>query len=42
MQFRADHREAKVRWIAGERDVVFPAGTYWMRVHHAARVAPFS
>jgi putative transposase len=42
MQFRADHREAKARWRAGERDVVFPAGTYWMRVHHAARVAPFS
>ena len=41
LQFRADHRAAKARWIAGERDVVFPAGTYWMRVHHRAAVAPF-
>jgi len=40
-EFRAAHREAKARWIAGDRDVVFPAGTYWMRVHHRARVAPF-
>ncbi len=39
---RADHRAAKARWIAGERDVVFPAGTFWMRVHHGARVSPFS
>lgn len=40
-QFRADHREAKARWTSGDRAVVFPAGTYWMRVHHAAAVAPF-
>lgn len=39
--FRADYREAMARWVAGDRDVVFPAGTYWMRVHHGAKVAPF-
>ncbi len=41
LQFRADHRAAKARWMAGERAVVFPAGTYWMRVHHGAAVEPF-
>ncbi|MCZ7681754.1 MAG: hypothetical protein M5U28_24355 [Sandaracinaceae bacterium] len=41
LQLRADHRAAKARWRAGDRDVVFPAGTYWMRVHHDAAVAPF-
>jgi len=40
-EFRAEHREAKRRWCAGERDVVFPAGTYWMRVHHGVQVALF-
>ncbi len=40
--FRAAHREAKRRWTGGDRDVVFPAGTYWMRVHHGAEVAPFT
>ena len=39
--FRAVHREAKARRIAGDRAVVFPAGTYWMRVHHRANVAGF-
>ena len=39
--FRLDHREAKQRWRQGDRDVVFPAGTYWMVVHHRARAAPF-
>ncbi len=39
--FRADYRDALARWVAGDRDVVFPAGSYWMRVHHGAKVAPF-
>ena len=39
--FRADHREAKRQWMDGDRDTLFPAGTYWMRVHHGANVAPF-
>jgi putative transposase len=42
LEFRALYRDAKRRWCAGERDVVFPAGTYWMRVHHGVRVAPFT
>ena len=29
--FVAEYRECLARWIAGERDVVFPAGTYLMR-----------
>ena len=39
--FRGRHAECKARWCAGERDVVFPAGTYWMRVHHGVAVEPF-
>lgn len=39
--FRAAHAAAKERWCRGERDVVFPAGTYWMRLHHGAEVARF-
>jgi putative transposase len=39
--FEAEHRDAKKRWCAGERSVVFPAGTYWMRVHHGVAVKPF-
>jgi putative transposase len=42
MAFRDAHRAAKARWIAGERDIEFPPGTYWMRVHHGCRVASFS
>jgi hypothetical protein len=37
--FRAAHREARLRWCGGDREAVFPAGTWWMRVHHGARVA---
>src|SRR5690606_9953222 len=32
-EFRAAYRAALARWVAGDRAVVFPAGTYWMRVH---------
>ena len=39
--FRAEHAECKARWCAGDRDVVFPAGTYWMKKHHGARTEPF-
>ena len=41
MEFRERHREAKRRWCAGDRCVVFPAGTYWMKKHHAAACEPF-
>jgi REP element-mobilizing transposase RayT len=39
--FRKDYREAFTQWCAGMRDVVFPAGTWLMRVLHNVRVAPF-
>lgn len=39
--FRARHRECKERWCAGDRSVVFPPGTYWMRKHHGAACEPF-
>ena len=32
-QFWIDYRDAFLRWKAGMRDVVFPAGTYSLRVH---------
>ena len=37
--FRAAYREALEAWRAGVRDVVFPAGTWLMRVHHAVQCA---
>ena len=30
-RFRDDYREARVRWLAGQSNVVFPRGTYGMR-----------
>jgi len=33
------YREAMLRWRAGDRDIVFPTGTYKMRVVHGARCA---
>jgi putative transposase len=38
--FRASYRKALAAWRAGDRTVVFPAGTYGMRVFHGANVAP--
>ncbi len=38
--FRASYREQLDRWKNGERDVVFPHGTWWMRVHHGVRCHP--
>ena len=35
--FRVAYRRALTAWTAGERESVFPFGTWWMRVHHAAR-----
>jgi len=34
--FRGAYREALEYWRKGVRDVVFPAGTWWMRVFHSA------
>ena len=34
--FRSAYRRALDAWKSGVRDVVFPPGTWWMRVHHGA------
>lgn len=36
--FRAAYRGALAEWCKGVRDVLFPEGTWWMRVCHAAGV----
>lgn len=38
--FNAQYDEALARWTAGNRKVLFPAGTWWMRVCHGARCRP--
>ncbi|MBO6934138.1 MAG: transposase [Deltaproteobacteria bacterium] len=38
--FDADYDAALARWTAGDRDVCFPHGTWWMRVHHGVRCHP--
>lgn len=40
--FRAVYRAALKRWCAGERDVAFPPGTWWMRVFHAVSIGACS
>ena len=37
--FQADYRRAWDRWASGDRDVIFPFGTWVMRVRHGARCA---
>jgi hypothetical protein len=37
--FRSSYREALAVWRTGMRHVVFPAGTWWMRVLHAVVVS---
>ena len=37
--FQGEYGKALAAWRGGERVVVFPNGTWWMRVHHAAQVA---
>jgi len=37
--FLAAYREALEAWQEGLRDIVFPPGTYWMRVHHGVACA---
>ncbi len=41
-RFVNGHEESRRAWQAGDRDVVFPAGTYAMRVFHGARCAPYA
>jgi putative transposase len=36
--FRAAYRSALEKWCKGDRDVVFPEGTWWMRVFHAVNI----
>lgn len=38
-EFVRDHREAFKQWQAGAREVVFPAGTWLMRVFHGVQSA---
>jgi hypothetical protein len=38
-EFRRAYRDALRAWRAGVRDVLFPPGTWLMRVHHDARCA---
>jgi len=37
--FQRAYRAALDNWCSGIRDTVFPFGTWWMRVHHDARIA---
>lgn len=39
-RFLTDYREALTAWREGDREVLFPHGTWWMRVFHAARCHP--
>jgi putative transposase len=39
VEFRLAYREAWAKLKAGVRDVVFPAGTYWLRVAYGVRCA---
>ncbi len=38
--FDAAYDVALAKWTAGNHTVLFPAGTWWMRVHHRARCHP--
>ena len=40
-EFHVRYRESLKRWRDGDRDVVFPAGTWFMRVFHRVRCEPF-
>ncbi len=39
-RFLREYRSALTEFCAGLREALFPFGTYWMRVHFAARCAP--
>jgi hypothetical protein len=39
VDFLRSYREAWVALRAGARDVLFPAGTYWLRVAYGVRCA---
>jgi len=37
-EFRQGHRSALAQWRDGVREVVFPFGTWWMKIAHSATV----
>jgi hypothetical protein len=39
-EFQRSYAQALAAWRSGNRAAVFPFGTWWMRVHHGAGVAP--
>lgn len=39
-QFEEDHANARRAWLKGDRNVLFPFGTYAMRLLHKVRCAP--
>ncbi len=39
-EFRVAYREARERYVAGERHALFPAGTYALRIRFGVRCAP--
>jgi REP-associated tyrosine transposase len=39
-RFYSEHHTAREQFKAGVRDVLFPHGTYWMRLHAGVRCAP--
>jgi putative transposase len=38
--FNTQYDKALAAWTSGKRTVLFPLGTWWMRVHHGARCGP--
>ena len=38
--FQKEYREALVAYLDGNRDVIFPYGSWWMRVFHGMRCHP--
>lgn len=38
--FNAQYDKALAAWTSGKRSVLFPAGTWWMRVWHGVRCGP--
>ena len=36
-QFLLEYADALRKFASGVRDVIFPAGTYWMRLHCGVR-----
>ena len=40
--FRRAYLEALKTWSSGDHHLEFPAGTWWMCIHHGANCAPFT